>query len=146
MIAIMFVMFGAAFAVQAQSPIISLGKAIGELAVAPVGIAVGVVEGVADGVCESVEYLVTGQTNTSSTTTVTTTTTYTPTTTAPVYVIPSQTQTPKNEVNIVNSPGATVNVTEVNSSTTTTRTPTVIYVPSTRPNYYYYGPYRLVYP
>ena len=140
---VMFVMIGMAFAAQAQSPIISLGKAIGELAVAPVGIAVGVVEGVADGVCESVEYLVTG-----TSTTTTTRTVYTgSTTTAPVYVIPSQPKTSeKNNVVINNSPNATVTINEVQSTTSTTRTPTVIYVPSSRPNYYYYNPYHYIYP
>lgn len=141
MIAIMFVMFGMTVATYAQSPIISLGKAIGELAVAPVGIAVGVVEGVADGVCESVEYLVTGET---STKTVVKTTTVTQTT-APVYVIPSQPKE-KHTVNINNSENVSVNITEVNSSSTTTRTPTVIYVPSTRPTYYYYNPYQYRFP
>lgn len=141
---VLFVMIGMTLAAQAQSPIISLGKAIGELAVAPVGIAVGVVEGVADGVCESVEYLVTGQTSTKTTTI--TTTTYTPTT-APVYVIPSQTKTAeKNNVVINNSPNATVTINEVKTTTSTTKTPTVIYVPSRRPNYYYYNPYHYIYP
>lgn len=137
------VMIGAMFHVYAQSPIISLGKAIGELAIAPVGIAVGVVEGVADGVCESVTYLVTGDTGSTSTTTVKTTTVTQ--TTAPVYVIPPKAPE-KNEINIVNSPGAQVNVTEVKTTTQTTRTPTVIYVPSTRPSYYYYPPARYLYP
>jgi hypothetical protein len=143
MFTIMFMMFGIMFVAQAQSPIIQLGKAIGELAIAPVGIAVGAVEGIADGVCESVVYLVTGE-STSTTKTTITKTTYTQT--APVYVIPSQLKPEKNNINVVNSPGATVNVTEVNSSTTTTRTPTVIYIPSTRPSYYYYNPYQFRYP
>lgn len=143
MIAITFVMFGMAVATYAQSPIISLGKAIGELAIAPVGLAVGAVEGIADGVCESVEYLVTGETST-KTTIVTTSTTYTQSA-PPVYVIPSQPKE-KHIVNINNSENVSVNITEVNSSTTTTRTPTVIYVPSTRPTYYYYNPYQFRFP
>ena len=138
----MIVMFGMVFAASAQSPIIQLGKAIGELAVAPVGIAVGVVEGVADGVCDGVTYLVTGQS--SSTTTTVTQTTYTQSS-PPVYVIPSQPKE-KHTVNITNSENVSVNITEVNSSTTTTRTPTVIYVPSTRPTYYYYNPYQFRFP
>lgn len=135
---VMFVMFGMTVATYAQSPIISLGKAIGELAVAPVGIAVGVVEGVADGVCESVTYLVTGET---STKTVVKTTTVTQTT-APVYVVPSQPK-PKEQrvVNINNSENVSVTINEVNTTATTKTTPTVIYVPSTRPSYYYYRPW-----
>lgn len=137
------VMIGAMFHVQAQSPIISLGKAIGELAVAPVGIAVGVVEGVADGVCEGVTYLVTGNSSSTSTTTIKTTTVTQ--SAPPVYVIPSQPKE-KHTVNISNSENVNVSITEVNSSTTTTRTPTVIYVPSTRPTYYYYNPYQYRFP
>lgn len=142
MIAILFVMFGMTVATYAQSPIISLGKAIGELAVAPVGIAVGAVEGIADGVCEGVTYLVTGNSTSATTTTVKTTTVTQ--SAPPVYVIPSQ---PKEQrvININNSENVNVTVNEVNSTTSTTRTPTVIYVPSNRPSYYYYGGYRYSY-
>lgn len=136
-IAIMLVMFGVTFMASAGSPMLELGKAIGEIVVLPIG----VVAGACEGIYEGVSYIVTGES--SETTTTITKTTYTQTT-APVYVVPSQTKKPENNVVINNSPGASVTINEVNSSTT--RTPTVIYVPSTRPNYYYYQPYRYCYP
>lgn len=136
------VMFGITFAIHAQSPILELGKAVGELVVLPFGIVAGACEGIYEGV----EYIVTGETST--TTTTIKTTTVTQPSTPPVYVVPSQPKTPtKNEVNIVNSPGASVTINEVNSTTQTPRTPTVIYVPSIQKSYYYYQPnYRYCYP
>ena len=135
----MLIMFGITFATQAGSPMLELGKAVGELVILPFGVLAGACEGIYEGVT----YIVTGES--SETTTTTTRTVYTQSSSAPVYVVPSQTKTPKNEVNIVNSPGATVNVTE-STTTSTSRTPTVIYVPSSTPNYYYYQPYRYCYP
>lgn len=134
-------LFGITFATHAGSPMLEFGKAVGELVILPFGIVAGAFEGVYEGV----EYIFTGESST--TTTVRTTTTYT-STTAPVYVIPSQPKTPvKNNVEITNSPGASVTINEVNSTTQTTRTPTVIYVPSGQKSYYYYQPnYRYCYP
>ena len=134
-IAIVFVMVGICLT-SCKSSII-LGKAVGELATVPLGITVGACEGFVEGCCEGADYLVNGDT-----TTITSykTATYTQSSSAPVYVVPSQNTTPGNKVSIINSPGAKVDITEstTNATTTTTRTPTVIYVPSSRPNYYLY--------
>lgn len=143
MIAIMFVMFGMTIATYAQSPIIMLGKAIGELAVAPVGIAVGAVEGIAGGVCESVEYLVTGQTTTK--TTVQQTTVIRTVSAQPVLIVPEQ---PKEQrvINISNSENVNVVINETNVSSSRTATPTTVVVPRPPRSYYYYQPYNYCHP
>ena len=138
-IAIMFVMLG--FMLTSCKASIMLGKGIGELATTPFGIAAGACEGFVEGCNEGVDYLINGDT-----TTITSykTTTFSGSASAPVYVIPSQ---PKEKTSVIvnNSENVNVTVNEVNSTTSTTRTPTVIYVPSTRPSYYYYGGYRYSY-
>ena len=127
LIAIAVIMFGITFTTQAASPVVKFGQAIGEIIMLPVGIVVGTIEGIGDGVVELVEYIFTDEEDVKPT--VTPPPVSNVTIKSPNYIVVQKTEpipipvaTPN--VNIVNSPGTRVSITETSVSTTNNNPPT----------------------